>query len=55
MKKSMQSPVVFDFTKKTVTQAGDPAVARAVREALEAQKAVKMTGPGVVAAASPKR
>jgi hypothetical protein len=39
-------PIIFDFKKKTVTRAGDPAVEHAIREALEAQKGVIMTGPG---------
>ena len=43
----MPRPIVFDFTKKTVTHAGDPAVEKAVRDALASQKGVVMTGPGI--------
>ena len=50
----MQSPIVFDFVRKTVMRAGDPAVAKAVREALESQRRIVMTGPGV-APPAPKR
>jgi hypothetical protein len=41
-------PIIFDFKRKTVSYAGDPAIAKAVSEALAAQKgAVAMTGPGI--------
>jgi hypothetical protein len=35
----VQRPVIFDFTNKTVMRAGDPAVEKAIREALRAQRA----------------
>jgi hypothetical protein len=49
----MQRPVIFDFTKKKVTRAGDPAVEKAIREALKAQKGVVMRGPGAPDQAAP--
>lgn len=42
----MPSPIIFDFTKKTVTRAGDPAVEKALREIQEAQKGIVMAGSG---------
>lgn len=49
----MQTPIIFNFKRKTVTKAGDPKVERALRDLLNAQRNVVMTGPGTPQATKP--